>query len=418
MKAERSLLAILNYVPSYFDTHIQNVITPQMFSDPLMSEMAELMFGQIIKSGSIDIGLLIDRLTVKHPDASSQDIITLLSDVPDGNHIDDFITVIKDNYLKTNFNSIFQDALMDLGTGADPLSVLDEVTSRTQKIYESSEKEQINIGPIAEITVDNLYDALAGRSDVGIDSGLPVMDRATGGLKKGDQVILAARPAMGKTSLSLYMALASARTGARVLYISLEMSQQQVSQKLLSLISGIEYSKLRNGDLTIPEMELIEKAKDELSELNIKISSKDQSISQIENRIKSINRRNGLDIVLIDYLQLIYSKGGNRNYEVENCSRRLKGCALNCNLTTIVLSQLSREAANGGEPQLHHLRDSGSIEQDADLVLMLHRPTYYDDQNSDTSCHIFARKNRHGETFKLQREFAGGHFKPYSSMPF
>ncbi len=240
----------------------------------------------------------------------------------------------------------------------------------------------------------------------GVPTGLSTLDRIIGGLHRSDLVIIGARPGMGKTSLILNMArYISVNAKRKVAFFSLEMSRDQLAQRMLSFDAAVNISRLRQGGLTADEWERISTATSTLYQSELFV---DETAGITVPQIKSKLRRNKPDVVFIDYLQLIQhtSKSENRVQQVSEMTRDLKIMAKELNIPVVVCSQLSRAGQAKGTshvPQLSDLRESGSIEQDADIVLLLHRPHYYaiageegDLDPNEAQCIV--AKNRHGST--------------------
>lgn len=241
---------------------------------------------------------------------------------------------------------------------------------------------------------------------IGVPTGFRDLDKITSGLQRSDLVIVAARPAMGKTAFALNVAQQAAVKGkASVLIFSMEMSKEQLGQRLLSMESRVEMQKLKTGDLNRKDWDDINIALDVLSEANIFIDDTPGiSIMEIKNKCRRIKAEHGLDLVVLDYLQLMSFEGRteSRQQEISALSRNLKLIAREMDCPVIVLSQLSRapEQRQDHRPQLSDLRESGSIEQDADIVLFLYRDDYYEKENSEKPgvCEVIIAKQRSGPT--------------------
>ena len=280
---------------------------------------------------------------------------------------------------------------------------------------------------------------------VGTPSGFNEIDRMLGGLHKSDLLILAGRPSMGKTSLATNIAFNAAlryRTetgpdgveevidGGKVAFFSLEMSAEQLTMRLLADFTGISSSRIRQGDLDKTEYEKLQDAVIELNELPLYIDDTGGiSIAALAARARRLQRRNGLNLIIIDYLQLVTSNskrgGDSRVQEVSEITQGLKALAKELNVPIIALSQLSRqvESRDDKRPQLSDLRESGSIEQDADVVMFVFRESYYLERKEprvDTEEHVkwqedLARlqnraeviiaKQRHGAIGKIELGF-------------
>ncbi len=236
----------------------------------------------------------------------------------------------------------------------------------------------------------------------GLPTGFKDLDNLLGGLQKSDLVILAARPAMGKTSLMLNIAEhAAVKTKAKVGIFSLEQSRDQLVDRLLSSSAGVDSWKLRTGNLADEDFPRLGKAMGVLSEAPIFIDdTPGQSALEVLTKSRRLQMEHGLDLIVIDYLQLMRGRNQeNRVQEVSDISRSLKLLARELNVPVIALSQLSRavEARPDKRPMLSDLRESGSIEQDSDVVLFIYREDYYDkDSERKNIAEILVRKHRNG----------------------
>jgi len=251
---------------------------------------------------------------------------------------------------------------------------------------------------------------------VGVPTGFTDLDHLMGGLQKSDLIILAARPAVGKTSLALTMAHNTAIKHQRsVAIFSLEMSKEQLVQRLLSMDAGIDQQRLRTGWIEDDEWERIVFAMGTLSEANIWIDDT-AGISTVEMRSKArrLQAEHGIDLIIVDYLQLMQSMSGsgkrneNRVQEISEISRNLKGLARELNVPVLALAQLSRavESRQSKVPQLSDLRESGSIEQDADIVMFIYRDDVYNPETERKNiADIIIAKHRNGPVGEVSLYF-------------
>ncbi len=240
---------------------------------------------------------------------------------------------------------------------------------------------------------------------VGLPTGFIDLDKMTGGLQKSDLIILAARPAVGKSALALSLAYNTAlRHKSRVAFFALEMSKEQLVQRLLSMDSGIDQQRLRTGMIEEEEWERISHSMGKLSQVEIYIDDT-AGISTMEMRSKArrLAAEQGIDLVIVDYLQLMQGHAGGRNenrvQEISDISRNLKALARELNVPVLALSQLSRavESRQSRVPQLSDLRESGSIEQDADIVVFIYRDEVYNpDSDRKNIADIIVAKHRNG----------------------
>jgi len=248
---------------------------------------------------------------------------------------------------------------------------------------------------------------------LGIPSGLSSIDRITGGWQKSDLVIVAARPSVGKTSLALNMAQhAAVNHGKSVAVFSLEMSKEQLSTRLVAGVSGIDIGRIRRGDIYGIDMARIAASAGSLLDAKIIIDDTPvASPSEIRGRCRRIESEHGLDMIVVDYLQLMtadrITKDANRVSETSDISRGLKRLAREMNVPVIALSQLSRssEHREGGQPRLSDLRDSGAIEQDADVVLMLWRQGQTEITQEYEDVRAIVAKHRNGPTGMVELSF-------------
>ena len=284
-----------------------------------------------------------------------------------------------------------------------------------QKIYAvrrgQSAQDMVPLRMVLPEVLDRLSEMSESESRLpGLSTGLSAVDRKITGLNKSDLILLAARPGMGKTSFALNVALNVAKSEKKTVAVfSLEMSREQLATRLLSSEACVENNRLKTGALRETDWEKIAGAASILNTVDIRID--DNPMLSVADMNAKCRRLDNLGLVVIDYLQLMTSAGGkggggeSRQQVVSDMSRMLKIMAKELNIPVICLSQLSRanEKRDDKRPMLSDLRESGAIEQDADIVLFLYRDDYY---NEDTEKHNIAEcivaKNRHGETGKVE----------------
>jgi replicative DNA helicase len=244
----------------------------------------------------------------------------------------------------------------------------------------------------------------------GLSTGFTDLDNRTAGLQPSDFILIAARPSMGKTALVLNIAQhMTLRENRCTAIFSLEMSKEQLGQRLLAIQARVEMQKLKTGSLERKDWDRLNMALDELHSSKIFIDdTPGVSIMEMRNKCRRLKAEHGLDLVVIDYLQLMQGDGrsDNRQQEISAISRNLKLLAREMDCPVIVLSQLSRavEQRTDHRPILSDLRESGSIEQDADIVIFLYRDDYYNPDNSEKHgiCEVNLAKHRSGPTDKVE----------------
>lgn len=254
-------------------------------------------------------------------------------------------------------------------------------------------------------------------SVTGVPSPFPELDEKTSGFQKGDMILVAARPSMGKTTFALNLAEhAALREGRSVAIFSLEMSKEQLAYKLLCSEANIDMLNLRTGNLNDNDWESIARATGPLSTAKIYVDdTPDLSIFEMKSKCRRLKIEKGIDMIIIDYLQLMVGNNTeNRQQEVSEISRSIKALAKEMNCPVIALSQLSRapEARSDHRPMLSDLRDSGSIEQDADVVMFLYRDEYYNKDTEDKNvAECIIAKQRNGPTGVVKLSWLGQYSK-------
>ncbi len=296
--------------------------------------------------------------------------------------------------------------------------VVEELEDNIHKAYSSAAMEDMEpIMDTLESTISHIEKRyLDKRALEGISTGYKDLDEVTSGLKSGELVIIAARPSMGKTAFALNLAQHVSKE-AKVGLFSLEMPKNQLMQRMLSARCLISLKNIQEDHLN----KLIIGAS-ELSKRKIFIDDTSTTLPTIRGKAKTLKQKEGLDVIIIDYLQLIESVGvsSSREQEVAKISRELKAMAKSLEITVIALAQLSRaaESRNDPRPMLSDLRESGSIEQDADMVLFPYRESYYDTENKDKNkeeegeapkeiMEIIIGKNRNGEVRNINLGWIG-----------
>ena len=294
-------------------------------------------------------------------------------------------------------------------------SKLFEITQQNMK------KDVVQINPVIEEARDRMKDAAKKQGASGIQSGFDALDKITSGWQKSDLIIIAARPAMGKTAFVLSMAKNMAvDQNIPVAIFSLEMSNVQLVNRLLMNVCKLEGEKIKNGQLSPAEWERFEIDVTKLYGAPIYVDDTPSlSILELRSKVRRLVKEHNVQCVIIDYLQLMNAGGmsyGSREQEVSMISRSLKGLAKEVNLPIIALSQLNRgvegrSGIDGKRPQLSDLRESGAIEQDADMVCFIHRPEYYglisdkDDNSYEGIAEIIISKHRNGAVGDVRLKF-------------
>ncbi|MBS5939927.1 replicative DNA helicase [Clostridium sartagoforme] len=312
--------------------------------------------------------------------------------------------------------------------------IIEESYNKQDKVEDVIDIAQKKIFDLAEKQGSNEYESLANvlergfleierlfnnkGSITGVGSGIRDLDAKTSGFQKGDMVLIAARPSMGKTTFSLNIAEnAALREGKSVVIFSLEMSKEQLAYKLLCSEANVDMLKLRTGNLDDDDWERIARATGPLSKAKIYIDdTAGLSVMEMRSKCRKIKMEHGIDMILIDYLQLMSGSAGSesRQQEVSEISRSIKALAKEMECPVIALSQLSRapEQRADHRPMLSDLRESGSIEQDADVVMFLYRDEYYNKETEEKNIgECIIAKQRNGPVGTVKMAWIGAHSK-------
>ncbi len=272
--------------------------------------------------------------------------------------------------------------------------------------------EMVSIGDALQDAITSIEDKFKNGSRIlGKTTGFKSLDNTISGLNKGAFIVIAARPSMGKTAFALNIGQAASREG-NVGIFSLEMPEDQLMQRFLSARCLIPFETIQTGKLSSAEFERISTGAADLANRNIYIDDNSTSLSDIKARCRSLKKKHGLDVVIIDYLQLLETseKTYSREQEIAKISRELKKMAKKLEVTVIALSQLSRATEQRADkrPMLSDLRESGSIEQDADVVMFLYRDEYYDEDSSSKGIsEVIIGKNRNGQVKTINLAWRG-----------
>ena len=353
-------------------------------------------------------------------------VVDLAAHVASSAHIEYHAKILQQKFMAReliSFASVVETKAFDATVDVDDL-----MQEAEGSLFELSQKnmrqDYTQIDPVIRQAVDILQKASANSSGLtGIPSGFTKLDDITSGWQKSDLVIIAGRPAMGKTSFALSIAKNIAVDYRNpVAFFSLEMNNVQLVDRLISNVCEIEGKKIMNGQLARDEWERLDKNLAKLTGAPIYIDdTPGMSIFELRTKARRLVREKDVKVIMIDYMQLMNASGSrfqNRQEEVSTISRSLKGLAKELDIPIIALSQLNRsvetrDKAEGKRPQLSDLRESGAIEQDADMVLFVHRPEYYhlyeDEKGNDLrgKAQIIIAKHRKGATGDVLLAFQG-----------
>ena len=370
----------------------------------------------------------IDILTVSNAlkDASKLDQIggtsylaELTNQVPTGAHVEEYAGIVRTKALHRRLIAVGQ-VVVKLGyQEAEEINQLIE-QAETELFKVSHKHIKQDIASMEKILADSftrLDELYHNKGQLrGVPTGFKDLDNLLAGFQASDLFVLAARPAMGKTALAVNLAYnVAVKSKLPVLYFSLEMSKEQLADRLLSVESGVNAWKIRTGNLSDTDFEKIGQAMGVLAETNLYLDdSVGVTISQLRTKARREMNRHQLGLIIVDYLQLMagssrFNHNDNRVQEISEISRGLKLIARELNVPVLAVSQLSRmvESRSPPHPMLSDLRDSGSIEQDADVVAFMYRDDYYNPENTKKPniVDIMIKKHRNGPTGKVEIYF-------------
>lgn len=339
-------------------------------------------------------------------------------------NIDDYISILKEGIARKKALELLRSNALFLSTQPEKVSdVLDRLSGNLNRI--SQEISKSDVRSIKDVSfgehpkgdrrfLKNLQKRISYFEEHkkpyvdGVSSGYVDLDSLIGGFCNSNFIILAARPGMGKTALALNFLINVAGKGTPVGIASLEMTNQQLYERLISKESAITSEKIREGSVKKEEWAFIEAADLALSEMPIFFLEGGCFISDLVSKIRRLKEEKNISFFIIDYLQLIQGSAETRLQEISNITRALKNLSIELNIPILCLSQLSRkvEDRTDKKPQLSDLRESGTIEQDADSVLMIMCPDYYDPHHRIGEADIYVAKNRHGKTGKVTLQYS------------
>ena len=388
-----------------------DICSPDDFYSRQYGALFECM-GELFNEGKpVDLVTVQERLKEKDvpPEVTSLDFIrSIVENVPTSANIKAYAQIVHEKAVKRRLIKVNEDIANTCYADKDDMdSVLAETEEKIFRVLQTRGAAEFT--PIDQVTVNVMEKIqkayLSGAPVTGVPTGFIDLDTRTSGMQPSDLVLIAARPSMGKTAFVLNVVEhAAIKKGLSCMIFSLEMSKEQLVNRLLSMESGIDAQKLRTGNLTPSDFEqLLEAAVRVSSTTNLLIDDTPGiSVTELRSKCRKRKLEAGLDMIIIDYLQLMSGSGkgnDNRQQEISEISRSLKALAREMQCPVISLSQLSRacESRPDHRPMLSDLRESGAIEQDADVVMFLYRDDYYNkDTEHPNEAEVIIAKQRNG----------------------
>ncbi len=425
---ERIVLGALMIDKDAFSV-VSEILHPETFYEPRHQKIYKAIQSLSLEENPVDIMTVVEELkkegTLEDVGGAAY-ILELSSRVASSAHIEYHAKILAQKFLARqliSFAGVIETKAFDETVDVDEL-----MQEAEGSLFELSQKNMrqdfVHVDPVVKQAIEILQKAAANKGGLtGIPTGYTKLDDYTAGWQKSDLVIIAGRPAMGKTSFALSLARNIAVDYNKpIAFFSLEMNNVQLVNRLISNVCEIEGKKILNGQLDDEEWSRLDKNVRKLQTAPIYIDdTPGMSIFELRTKARRLVREKGVEIIMIDYLQLMNANGarfGSRQEEVSTISRSLKGLAKELDIPVLALSQLNRtvegrEGPDGKRPQLSDLRESGAIEQDADMVLFVHRPEYYrifeDNNHNDLrgKAQIIIAKHRKGGTGDVLLNFRG-----------
>lgn len=425
LEAEQSVLGSILLDSSCMEEVIQHLKAESFYLPQHRAIFGAMLSMYTSSQAQIDPVLIADVLAKEghYDEAGGRDyLLQLANSVPSTANVVNYAKIVKEQFYLRSLIRVAREITEQASSGeGDASAILD---SAEQKIYDIRQGKDTN-GPtkVSEIIVNGVYDRLGKLTGEdkdkykGIPTGFGTLDKCITGLNRSDFILIGARPAMGKTSFALNLASnVTMKAKKKCVFFSLEMTKEQLAERLLASQAGVPSTKLRTGELDDDEWRRLGNAAGQFTDVELYLDDTSTiTVPEIKSRIR---RMKDVDIIMIDYLGLVKpsTRKENRVQEVSEITRQLKMLAKDLNIPVICCAQLARSTEGRGKnhkPQLSDLRESGSIEQDADIVMFLYREEYYkseldedkQDEVDENHTELIVAKNRHGATTTIEMTF-------------
>lgn len=412
LEAEKCLLGTILLRNSAFEK-VSDYLQPEHFSDAAharLYEIASKMIAQGQKADPITLKAHAESDPMLAQAGGMKFLVGLVGAAPTTINANEYGRIVHDLYLRREIITLSTQAAATAYDTSDPASrQIEELEENLFSLAETrTGVDFVSIGDASAEAITDIETAHKSNGAViGVPTGLADLDHKLGGLHPSDLVIVAGRPSMGKSGLALTMAFNAAKAGKRVAMFSLEMSSPQLANRALAHFANLDSHRLRNGRVADADFGKLAQRQQQFAQIPFLINDgAGQTVMQMRTACRRLKRK-GLDLVIIDYLQLIApsGKGNNRVEEVSAITWGLKCMAKDLNVPVVALSQLSRqvESREDKRPMLSDLRESGSIEQDADVVMFVYRDEYYLERANkpippevENTAEVIVAKQRHG----------------------
>jgi replicative DNA helicase len=410
-QTERAVLAVCLLEPSALTRAMIEGVRVEWFTEPLHIQVWRAIAELDSDGMAVDIITVTNRLKALTGEPHYAEVASLTAAAASSAHLESHVEILRAEHLRRQLIALGANTAASAGlSGANPMEVLEKTESALHGLSEAL--HGIRPKTTREVIIEAIRqsDARASNKLTGVPSGYPVLDTKTGGWQPDDLIILAARPSMGKTAMALNMAYNAAMAGSPVLFFSLEMSAVALMTRMLAHHLQIDHFNFKNGRNV--NWKHVQTEHEALAKAPIQVDETAAlSLPQLRSKARIWHaRQKGRNcLIVVDYLGLMHlgERAENRVQEVAKVSAGLKALAKTLHVPVLALSQLRRGESKGA-PELHDLRDSGAIEQDADVVMFLHCDSYYgggEDGLNNVKRELLIRKNRNGAIGALELDF-------------
>lgn len=426
IELENVILGSILLEPDSLQTALAIITIPEQFENTCNQKIYKAIIDLNNQNKSIDILTVTQQLkqmnvleSIGGAYGGAYYVSSLTNRVASSANIESHCYIVLQYYLKRVLSDVLRFSQVKLNEpSADIFQLISEVETKVSDITNNLEKKDFEqVGIIKDREIETMRETLISGKRSGVPCGIERLNFQTNGWQKGDLIIIAGRPAMGKTACAVDFALTPALMGIPVCFFSLEMTREQLTDRMMSILSFINSQKIINKTVNTDELNAIEQDAKQLDNCPLFIDDTPAiSLTELKNKARQQKKNNKIQLIVIDYLQLIRGTKEHREQEIAEISRGLKALAKELKVPIIVLSQLNRGAENRGDtrPKLSDLRESGQIEQDADLVIFPYRPEYYELKeyaigdnviSTDGLLVFLVSKNRHGAIGEIKAKF-------------
>lgn len=419
IKSEQAVIGSMIIDPECIDLVRRYIASGDYFKNTFLGEVFDVICKLQDEESKIDLVTVVDKMPKKKGNEIHDFLYEISNCIITTAHVEDYAKIVRDYHARRKLQFLLKYTNpMDVVKFANPEDILTELDSGIKEVESIiQDSDDISTFELVKKCIINVGNLQKNGVNLNITpTGFVDIDSIIIGLERTENIILAARPGMGKTAFALGLGLNVAKQGKTVVFFALEMSKERLMSRLLCIEGGIDSKKIKIGGLTDDEIDRLSDAADLISKLNIYIYDDIFTIQEVRSKIAKLEAREDICLVVIDYIQLIKSnkRFANRQAELGSYAYAIAEIAKKYNTTTLTLSQLSRAIENrqNKRPVLTDLYESGAIEAAADKVLFLYRDEYYDENTKDKGiAEISAAKVRDGETGMCRLAWIGKYFR-------